>query len=332
VRFIVHEAALNGDDVVLVLIDRLVDRLADEVHLLEIPGADLLQGSGWYGAARPTRKKVLLNALAKPPRVANDHRGPHVRTYEVFDHSSAKLADRLAHTPLKIIVEDRESDGVFLDIVVEELGWQSLRELWVKSKAVTPRAVESVTASGKDAMPQRITREAADAKKADIPLRLFVLLDCDARWPGDDRAAKNLTAVNEICAQHKVSFHVLKKRCIENYIPDAVFEAVREDPRNANHVGRFNALMQRSRAQRDHFPVKDGLTESERSEAIQAGLYGPAELEDLKHLERPLLPKKPRPFLLLEEERRTFFTAEGLRERDGEGELDELLLAIAAEL
>ena len=42
-RFIVHADALNGDDEVLSLIDRLVDRIAYEVHRVEVPDADLLQ-------------------------------------------------------------------------------------------------------------------------------------------------------------------------------------------------------------------------------------------------------------------------------------------------
>ncbi len=48
VRFVVYTSALNGDDSVLSIIDRLIDRLADEVHRVDIPDADLLQESAWY--------------------------------------------------------------------------------------------------------------------------------------------------------------------------------------------------------------------------------------------------------------------------------------------
>jgi hypothetical protein len=50
-RFVVCAEALNGDDEVLCIIDRLVDRVADEVHVLDVPDANLLQDSQWYAAA-----------------------------------------------------------------------------------------------------------------------------------------------------------------------------------------------------------------------------------------------------------------------------------------
>lgn len=331
-RFIVYASVLNGDDSIFILIDRLVDRLADEVHRVDVPEVDLLQESNWYREARPTLKKVLMSALARPPRVADDSRGPHVKAVEVLDADSAKLAAKLAHTPLVILVEDRESDGVFLDIIVEELGWPGLQTLWANSQKVTPPAIKIDTAGGKDAIPQRIERAMSDAAAENRSHRLFVLCDSDTKWPSDDKTARTVAAVREACAVHGVPHHVLRKRCVENYIPDQVFEAAREDLRNLSHVDRFNALLRRSRAQRDHFPVKDGMKAAERSEALQAGLYDASEEEDLRLLEKSLFPKKPRPLLLLNRERRESFTADELRARDGEGELEVLLRAIAQEL
>ena len=123
-----------------------------------------------------------------------------------------------------------------------------------------------------------------------------------------------------------------QKRCSENYIPDQVFESAREAPHNLSNIDRFNSFLRRTRPQRDHFPVKEGLGTAERLEALQAGLYDASEEEDLSLLEKPLFPRKPRPLLLLTRERRESFTADGLRARDGEGELEGLLHAIAQEL
>jgi|SRR5882724_2113663 len=325
---------LNGDDSVLSLIDRLIDRLSDEVHLVDLTDVDLLQESSWYQRARPWRKKVLMSAVSKPPRLAKSGSGPHVKTVEVLDAESARLADRLAHTPLVILVEDRESDGVLLDIIVEELGWPELKTLWVNGRQVTPRATKVETAGGKDAIPQRVARAISEAAEENRPHRLFVLCDSDAKWPGDDNAQleRAIIAVRESCVNHDVPYHVWQKRCAENYIPDQVFEAVRKDARNLSNAARFNALLGRTRAQRDHFPIKDGLTASERSEALQKGLYNTSEEQDLKLLEERLFPKRPRPMLQLNNERRESFTADGLRARDGKGELDDLIGAIAQEL
>jgi hypothetical protein len=334
VKFVVYAPALNGDDSVLSLIDRLVDRFAEEVHLVEIPDADLLQDSIWYQKARATRRKLLTSAIGKPLRAGHDGLGPHAKAVEVLDAESARLAERLAHSPLVILVEDREADGVLLDIIVNELGWPELQKLWRNGKTVTPRAAAIETAGGIGAIPQRVERAVSDAAEEMRPQRLFVLCDSDARWPGDqnESLARRISAVRKVCAKFNVPYHVLRKRCAENYIPDQVFEAIREDLRNSSDVDRFNALLRRSKEQRDHFPVKDGLSPEERVEAIQAGLYHISEEKDLKLLEDRLFQRRPRALLRLNSERRESFTAVGLRERDGEGELDLLLRKIAREL
>jgi hypothetical protein len=334
VKFVIHATALNSDDSALALIDRLVDRLADEVHRVDIPDADLLEASRWYQNARQTRQKVLMSAVAGPPRKASPMQGPHVKVVEVESPESVRLAEKLAHAPLVVLVEDREADGVLLDMVVEELGWPTLRALWERAREVTPRAIEIDTAGGVSAIPRRVERAASDADGENRPLRHFVLFDSDSRWPGDNdvRVTQPMDAVRRACKEHNVPYHRWRKRCAENYIPDQVFEAAREDPRNLSYVDRFNALLRRSRVQRDYFPVKDGLTAMERSAALRAGLYNAAEEEDLRLLETRLFPRRLRPLLRLSRERRGSFTADGLRERDGEGELDALLRAIAEEL
>ncbi len=329
-RFVIHATALNGDDRILALIDRLVDRIADEVHRIDVPDADLLQDSDWYRQARRTYRKVLISALGNPPRRAVDEHGPHRASIEVTDADSAQLAYKLAQTPLVVLVEDRESDGVLLEILVEELGWPALRALWLRGQEVTPRAVKIDTAGG--AIPVRVDRAASDAAQENRPLRLFVLCDSDARWPGDDQNVRTLKAVREVCDKHQVPYKIWEKRCAENYIPDEVFEAVRDDLRNVSHVERFNALLRRSRLQRDHFPIKAGLSEKERGAAIETGLYDKTEEADLMLLEKRLLAKRPRPLKRLYDKHREYFTADGLRRRDGKGELDSLLLAIARKL
>jgi hypothetical protein len=334
VRFVIYTSVLNGDDALLSLIDRLIDRVADEVHVIDVPDVDLLQESVWYQQARLTRRKLLMSAVARPPRAANVRRGPHVRVMELFDAESAKRAEKLAHTPLVILVEDRESDGVLLDLIVEELGWPELKALWAIGKTVTPRALEIETAGGKGAIPQRIERAISNASEENRPSRLFVVFDSHAKWPNDNREERlrAVAVVRETCATYDVPYHVLRKRCAENYIPDQVFESASNDPRNLSQRDRFNAFLRRSRVQRDYFPIKDGMTVAERLEAIRLGLYDVSEEKDLALLERSLLPRRPRPLLLLNQERRDSFTEDGLRERDGEGELDSLLQSIAQEL
>jgi hypothetical protein len=334
-RFILHATALEGDDELLRLIDRLVDRAADEVHRVEVPDADLLQDSGWYTSARQTRRKIITAAVAVPPRQHVDPYAPHSKQFEVRHLDDARIADKLAHTPLTILVEDREADGVLLDIFVEELGSPELRFLWKRGQEVTPRAFEFENSGGINAMPQRIERAVNDANGEGRPIRIFVICDSDQRWPGDNGLGRSQTSIDSLrqnCAALSIPLHVLQKRNAENYIPDDVVEAMRDDQRNIRQVDRFNALLRRSPSQRDHFPVKDGLSDVERMGALAAGLYTPVEEPDLDLLKDRLFPKKPRPLLRLKDERRANFTGPGLRIRDGKNEIDILLNTISREL
>lgn len=329
-RFVVRTSALDGDDVLLDGIDRLVDRLADEVHRIEVPEADLLPGTRWYRSARATRRKVLTSALANPPRKAGGRRGLHTKTEEISDADSAQRGVKLAYAPLVILVEDREADGVLLEIVVEELGDEELRALWARGREVTPRAFEIATAGGIGSMPQRVERTVESARRAGRPVRLFVLCDSDARWPRD--RPRSTAAVKRVCDGNAVPCHVWRKRSAENYIPDESFESKRDEPRNRDRAHRFDALLRRSPVQRDHFPIKTGLKRDERQEASRHRLYDAAEASDLAVLEKPLFPPRPRILRHLDQEHRSSFTAAGLRQRDGEGELDQVLQAIAEEL
>lgn len=333
-RFVVDTTALNGSEEVLRLIDRLVDRVADEVHRIEVPSADLLQDSAWYQGARPILRKIVTSAVAVPPKTSTLPRGPHARQIKVFDPDSARVAEKLAHVPLTILVEDREADGVFLELLVEEIGSPELRSLWTRGKDVTPPAIEFENPAGLGAMPQRVERAADDARNQGRPLRCFVLCDSDARWPEDrdHQSYRPIASLREACRNHSIALHVLQKRSAENYIPDAVFEALRADPDYASKTDRLDAFLRLKPMQRDHFPIKDGLSDVERTAALAAGLYDSGDEAALNLLRERLLPKRPRPFLLLSEERRASFSSDGLRSRDGNGEIDTLLEAIAQEL
>lgn len=327
-RFVLTGTVLNGDEDTLSLIDRLVDRAADEVHRIEVRDADLLHDSRWYINARQTRRNVLTKAVAVPPR-ARDAVGPHAKSREIRHFEDARAAVALAHAPLTILVEDREADGVLLEILVEELGSSELRVLWKRAQSVTPRGIEIDTAGGIGSMPQRVRRAVEDARREGRPVRLFVLCDSDARWPGDDDHPAHL---RETCGELSIPLHVLQKRSAENYIPDAVIEAVRDDPRNTDRAHRFDALLRRTPKQRDHFPLKDGLRDDERAIALMNGLYKEDEEPDLVFLKERLFSRRPRPLKLLNDERRAQFTGPGLRARDGNGELDTIVIAIANEM
>lgn len=332
-RFILHESALNGDDNVLSLIDRLVDRVADEVHRIELPDVDRLQSSRWYRDARPTRRKVMTTAVAVPP-TASSPPGLHAKRLEVSNADEAAVADKLAHTPLTVLVENREADGILLDILVEELGSSQLRMLWVQGQQVTPPAMNIETAGGLGEMPQNINRAISDSANAGRPLRFFVLCDSDKRWPNDvdQSSSKSIKKLRTLCADESIPLHVLRKRNVENYIPDSVIKAERKNTQDPALSSGFDALLRLSSPQRDYFPLKSGLSDNELAQALAVGLYAPDQEQDLCLLKERLFPKRPRPYILLADRHRAEFTDTGLLARDGNGEIKALLNAISKEL
>ena len=143
-RFVLYQSALDGSDELLALVDQIIDRVADEVHRIELPDADTLRESSWYRGARGTRRKIMLTAAASPPR---QRQGLHSSSIDVRDTGDASAAAKLASSHLMILVENRESDGIFLDILVEEMGDHELKALWQRNNTLTPSAFEIVMSS-----------------------------------------------------------------------------------------------------------------------------------------------------------------------------------------
>ena len=348
-RFVLHGEALNGPDENLGHIDRLVDRVADELHRVELPDADQLQESRWYQGARRIRQQLLTSAATAPVRRNRQH-GLHAKSFEVRSPTDVQTAQKLAHTPLTIVVEDEEADGSMLNVFIEELGSEEMRLLYRVGKAVSPRAIEYYNAGGVGSMPARIERLVSKACEEKRPVRAFVVCDGDQRWPGDTafETARDIASVRDVCARYGIAVHVLAKRNAENYLPDTVFEALRDRRWNDDERRPFDALLRRTREQRDHFPLRKGLKPKQRQIAIEQGLYRDSEMADLQLLEASVLPSLPtverqagdasgkskrhRPWKWLPEQHRDAFTAASLRARDGRGEIDQLLSAISEEL
>lgn len=332
--FVFFDAALNLDgERDARLVARIMDRVADAVHRLVMVDADQLEQSTWYKGADPSLRQLAVKASSGPVRAIPPGE-PHRKEVEVRTAEDLIRAERLAHSPLVILVEDREADGVLLELFVEECGSLALVDLWSAGSRLTPRAWEIDTAGGIGGIPDRIERAVEDARAEGRPVRLFVLCDSDRRWPDDTAhgSVKALRNVDEMCKQNSVAYHVLRKRCAENYIPDEVFEAVRDEPSQANHSARFDALLRLSSPQRDYFPIKDGLDDAERSLATAVGHYTATDAAQMDLLKERLLLKRPRPMKQLVPDRRSAFTRAGLAARDGQNEIEALLHALAAEL
>jgi len=331
-NFIVTEDIFNANDLTLRQLDQIIDRVEDGVHRVEIKGADKLKESEFFLKARPTRQKFLLTAASRIP-VFNVSRDTHLTDIFIDSPSAVVDAKKIAHTPLTILVEDREADGVLIEIMINKLASVEMRNLWKTAFNATPVGVEIITAGGLNAMPQRVSRTLAEVGAGKV-LRLIVICDSDARWPLDldSPSQRSINDLIALCEESNISCHVLRKRTAENYIPDEVFIAASELPVNSSHKSRFLAFLERTVSQRDHFPVKDGMNDTEKELVLAEGLYSVAEVSCLDLLKERLFPKRPRLMLQVQDEFLNVITAAGLRARDGNGELDDLLNKFAIEL
>lgn len=86
-------------------------------------------------------------------------------------------------------------------------------------------------------------------------LRCFVLLDGDRRYPTDPEPEKKYKKMKEQLQAWNVEYHVLEKRCMENYMPD---EALRSlcDEKTAEWLDAYITLTPQ---QKDFFCISDGF-------------------------------------------------------------------------
>jgi hypothetical protein len=319
-RFVLHRAALDADDAGLRRLDAIIDRCEAGVHRLESPDADLIEDSHWYQEARSSRRRFAKEALALSPRAHNPGE-PHRHAVAVSSPQDIPRAQRVALTPLTILVENSRSDGAFLGVLIEACGSSELQAICAVNEQ--PPALQIDSAGGLGEIPALVQQHSP---------RLFVVMDSDARWPGDPGAQPTTgQKARDACKNNQIPHHTWRKRCVENYIPDAVIEALLADRALTSAHARLKTILERTSAQRDHMPMKDHLSTQERRGATRAALYDEARDGAALALYERLAPL-PHELPQLIRERREHFTWDGLLARDGAGEIIQLLAAITEEL
>jgi hypothetical protein len=164
--------------------------------------------------------------------------------------------------PLHLIVEDESSDGAFVLWMARLLGRDTIREAYNAGRLLFRHAggkgqlCKSARALTYGVWP----REGKPILS--LKLRTIVLLDSDARFPGD---APNLQYVQE--TKPFVAFvRELKGRSIENYVPRAF--ATRW--LIANQMGNAaDPYFRMTDEQRNHFPIKKGFKDRANPPNVQ---------------------------------------------------------------
>jgi hypothetical protein len=333
-------------------LDRILHTVDDGWHLWEIPDPAALENTAWLRRGREALQDLFERAAR---RSVWQGRGS-LHTRRVFvrsetgnrEHSNSFVSEprenslylgvdsarRFLGRPLRILMENVLSDGVFLDTVLDVLGSAELRVL----RDCKPPALEYHSAGGSGEIPKQVDYHLDDPAWRGIPSRLFVFTDSDGLRPGErDPKAQR---VEDCCKERGVPYHILSKRCVENYLPQEALEAWAALPENVRSKPRAAALARLDMEQRDHFPMKNAFPKGIPDAQVQ--LFSPLRWSEE---DRQLFVGDKRGFgkniVLVFRDHRSAITADALRRRcrrpseDDIGqatELDKLIDLICAEL
>ena len=256
-RIAIDVSAANDPDAHQWL-DRILYKIEDGWHVWDLTDA---QDANDLEAATWIRDRGMQGRRVQELLVASTQRSawtlaPHGRRIRVTAHPVApdelgpEHACRFADEGLVILVENRHSDGPFVERVVKELDLP-LRQLWGRPGA--PIRFDSL--GGRGQMQQEVGNRAQVTPRP----RLVAVIDSDRKGPGDpeSRYARRL---RNTCEAHGLSCWVLAKREAENYLPRRLLS---ERPNvGDSHYRRVEAWDRLSGDQKDFFDTKRGLPDA----------------------------------------------------------------------
>lgn len=232
-------------------LERMLYLFEDEWHVWDTTGQ-------WNPKALLATTWISGNTRAKEMFVASTNRdlssGPHERsvrvttTPEAADELTPEEAVRLAEEPLWILVENRFSDGPFVERVVKELD-QSLYNLW--NRDGEPIRIDSL--GGKGQMAQLVAHR---LQKSRYRPRLVAIIDSDQTAPGGP-ASREALRLQDTCNRYNLPCWVLAKREAENYLPLILLSA--QPHARADHHQRVAAWERLTDDQKNFFDMKQGL-------------------------------------------------------------------------
>ena len=260
-------------------LDRILYKVEDGWHIWDLadsPSPDAFQATTWVdgrGAQGEWVRELLVASVQRGAWTL----APHDRRVRVtarpgaVDELLPEQACRLADEPLVILVENRHSDGPFVERVVKELD-NSLRGLW--GRGGSPIRFDSV--GGRGQMSEEVI-----ARTRGLPYRprLVAVIDSDRKGPGDT-VSPEARALRRACEERGLSCWVLAKREAENYLPRMLLDG-RQDA-DARHERRVEAWDTLNDDQKDFFDMKGGL--AERPSDIERDLF-----DGLPEAEREIL-------------------------------------------
>jgi hypothetical protein len=326
------------DEAAWVHLDQIIYEIENGRHKWHIDDLETVEQSRWLKGGRPSIRTLFEKAAMLPsPRVAKKvHRMLLTVGKDLPPSSlSASKAVQFLRTPLTVLMENRFTDGSFLDAVLSVLADPEVMRLKEDLSALVYDGP-----GGNGELKKLVEDFHAKGQRSEVPLRAVVFTDSDGRRAG--AKSDQAKAVEEACNRLGIPCVVLRKRSIESYVPDEVIREWQDEPAQTAARSRIAALLRLSGEQRDHFPIKKGLRNTpEEIDLYKSGTQQPPlSLAEEAELQRGFgdefiyilfLKNANGDFEKTSSGARRLrpsLTAEAMRKRDGCGELDQLVAYI----
>ncbi|KNZ68661.1 hypothetical protein Tfer_2752 [Thermincola ferriacetica] len=158
----------------------------------------------------------------------------------IHDFVDIELAESFLGQPLKIVVENVESDALFITTCLSKIAKIDPSDLWI----------EFVHGGGSD-IPKVLKNFAGK-------VRVVCIIDCDKNSPEEISADKKVFCkqLQKICDNFGYILHILNKREMENYIPDSALKKYLNATNRCCDDYDYFGL---DDIQKDYFDMKKGL-------------------------------------------------------------------------
>lgn len=253
-------------------LQKIIELIDDGKHEWHIIDPDLVESTPWFQQLHASHRLLFEKAAMESSRFPSDEsetnpRSLHVNILVVGKHRPPQAlppasAYEYLQMPVKILLEDRITDGMFIRAVLLHLARQEVQDL----KKL--KAIETDSAGGNGNLKNLVESLIQDWEFPGMPLRMVVVTDSDAQLP-DKKRGKTAEKLEVLCREHAIACFVLKKRAIENYVPDEVIREYGQKSGREKLAPAIKALEQMDAELRDYFPMKDALDSASKTQEVE---------------------------------------------------------------
>lgn len=303
-------------------LNRILSRIEDGAHEWEIENTEIYEDSDWINQISFSHKELYFGAAKKSsyPLQTGIHFKTVIVSKEICGKSlSPEIAARFVYEPITILMENQFTDGILLDSAIDFLAKDSVKNFF-RSNIYKP--IEYIGVGGNGELPKYINKAIEKSKETGIPNRIIVFTDSDKTR--EDDIQRNSQLVGEACIKNNIKYCILKKRSIENYIPNEIFKKWLENEKNKGHKAKIDALIRLNTEQRDYISIKKGIKKQNPLDPLFSDLTE----DDVNSLSTGFGDNVIE-WLISHKES---LTGDALRNRDQTGDLEEILKLIEEEI